>query len=188
MAANLSRGQTLLAVAAVLGLIRFGYLPLLEWQDDWRESLVVLTNRLDRSVGVVANREAIIKSAADLESANAKLRARFPQSKDSDAFRLEAQKAVTDLFFSQGGTVSMFDWILDGQEPRSGLRYARARIQVQGGNRALARALARLEGSYPNTVLLDVLGNSQAPAYAPTDGGTAMTLVADFYFHLDSDQ
>lgn len=186
MVNNASRGQVLLAIAAVLASVRFGLFPLIEWQDDWRENLVVLTNRLDRSVGVVANRDAIVKSEAALEAANAKLRARFPKSEDADAFRLEAQKSITDLIVSQGATVSMFDWILDGEESRSGLRYARARIQAQGGNRALARALARMEGNYPNAVLLDVLGNSQIPAYGPTDGGTGVTLVADFYFRLDT--
>jgi len=188
MSASPSRVQVLMLVAGALAFVRFGFFPLLDWQDAWSESLVVLTNRLDRSVGVVANREAIVKSAAELESVNVKLRARFPKSADGDAFRLEVQRAVTELFSSQGATVGMFDWILDGEESRSGLRYARARIQAQGGNRALARALARLEGSYPNAVLLDVLGNSQIPAYGPTDGGTGVTLVADFYFRLDSVQ
>jgi len=186
MSGKFSRGQILLVVAGALAFIRFGFLPFLEWQDAWRENLVVLTNRLDRSVGVVANREAITKAAADLEAVNAKLRARFPQSKDDDSFRLEAQKSITDLFVSQGATVSMFDWILDGEEPRSSLRYVRARIQAQGGNRALARALARLEGGYPNAVLIDVLGNAQLPAYGPTDGGTGLTLVADFYFRSET--
>ena len=54
-----SRNQVLLIVAAGLVVIRFVIVPWLNWQSEQRDALAVMTQRLDRAIGVIENREAI---------------------------------------------------------------------------------------------------------------------------------
>jgi hypothetical protein len=177
-----ARKQLLIGVALVLAGIRFLIMPWLDSQADTREQLEVLTNRLDRSTGVVLNREAITTTLAKLEKANSADRARFPLSEDAESFRLEAQQRVTGVVETQGMRIDVFDWILDGPPDATGFGFVRGRINFTGDMRSLALLLGALEGELPNMVVREALYNFVNPVFGNGEYRASLTLVADFHY------
>lgn len=177
-----SRKRLLIALALSLAAIRFLVMPWIAFQDDVRDQLAVLTNRLDRSTGVVLNREAITNTLARLEKANATDRSRFPVSDDAESFRLEAQQRVTGVVEAKTLRIDVFDWVFDGAADASGLGFVRGRIHIKGDMRTLAFLLGSLEGELPNMVVREALYSFENPVTGSGEFRATMTLVADFHY------
>lgn len=177
-----SRSTTLYWIAGVLVALRFGVVPWLDWQSERRDGLVVLTQRLDRSVGVIENRTAIEKSARDLEAALAAARPKFRQSESLEAFKLAAQQELTGLVTQAGLRVSVFDWVVDKFDDPAPLMRARARLQVGGTVPALAAVQSKLEAQFPSLIVREVRLDAQNPTNNPNTTQANLTLVADVYF------
>ena len=176
------RRQLLVGILVALLAAKFLILPWIQAQSDARERLVVLTNRLDRSIGVVLNRNAITTTLEQLSKTNALERVKFPQSKDNGSFQLEAQQRVTETIEQRSLRIEVFDWILDGAPDSSGIGYIRGRILVRGDQRTIGLLLGALEGQFQNMVVREVLFNFEYPSRGSLENRTTMTLVADFYF------
>jgi hypothetical protein len=172
----------LIGLALALAAVRFLVIPWLESQADTREQLEVLTNRLDRSTGVVLNRDAITNTLSKLEKANETDRARFPRSEDAESFRLEAQQRVTGVVEAQGLRIDVFDWVLDGPVDSTGFGFVRGRINFTGDMRSLALLLGALEGELPNMVVREAIYNFVNPVTGSGEFRANLTLVADFHF------
>jgi hypothetical protein len=177
-----SRKRTLLTLALSLAAIRFLVMPWVAFQNDARDQLDVLTNRLDRSTGVVLNRDAITTTLARLEKANATDRSRFPMSEDAESFRLEAQQRVTGVVEAQSLRIEVFDWVFDGPPDATGLGFVRGRIYLKGDMRRLALLLGSLEGELPNMVVREALYGFENPVTGSGEFRSTLTLVADFHY------
>lgn len=178
------RRRLLLGVAAVLALLRFAVVPWLDAQADARERLQVLTQRLDRSVGVVQNRDAILGAAAALRAATEAARGRFPTAVTAESFRLDDQRRIGAIVAGAGLKLALFDWVLEGAVPDGGLAYARIRFQVEGALSDVMRVHGDLEGGLPYMAVREMQLNLGSGAAGPDDTSAALTVVADLYFRL----
>jgi hypothetical protein len=176
------RRALLLGFAAVLALLRFAVVPWNEAQGESRDRLQVLTQRLDRSVGVVRNRDAILAAREELGVAAEAARGRFPTAASPEAFRLDGQRRVGAVVSAAGLQLALFDWVLDGSVPDAGLGYGRIRFQVDGPLKDIARLHAELEGELPFLVVREMQLNFRGEAAALDDTPVSMTLVADLFF------
>lgn len=174
--------RLLVTLVAALAVLRFLVLPWVSSQDEKREQLQVLTQRLDRSEGVVQNRAAIAAARRALGARGASLRGRFPQAPGADAFRLEAQRRIGELARGAGVELKVFDWILEGEDADARLAYGRARLSLEGPLRNLVRLHGELEGSSPNAAVRDLQLMLRAPAAGPGDVAANATLVVDLYY------
>jgi len=179
---NPERRRLLVGILFALLAVRFVILPWVQVQSDARERLEVLTNRLDRSVGVVQNRDAITLTLDQLKKTNAQERVKFPESKDTGSFQLEAQQRVTATIEQRSLRIEAFDWILDGVPDPSGIGYIRGRISVRGDQRSLGLLLGVLEGQFQSMVVREAFFNFEYPSRGGSETRTTMTLVADFHF------
>jgi hypothetical protein len=172
----------LLGLAALLATIKFMLLPWLDHQAEHVERLEVLTQQLDRSVGVIANRQSIIKAVEQVESSTVAARLRFPDVSDPQGFRLTVQQGIGGAAAQASVNVRVFEWIVDGEVKPARLAFSRARVQMDGGFRSLASFQASLEGEYPNMTVREI--NLSAPAMigAPNESSASLTIVADFFF------
>lgn len=172
----------LLAVVAVLAVLRFGIVPWAEAQNATRDELEVLTRRLDRSEGVVQNRDAILAARKLLRSNAEKLHARFPQPGTADEFRLGTQQRIGQVAQSAGVQMTVFDWVLEGRIDGTDLAYGRARLNFEGPLRDLVRAHGELEGALPNAAIreLNVLG--VVPAGEAGDVRATATFLIDVLY------
>jgi hypothetical protein len=178
------RARLLLGIAAVLAGLRFVVVPWIGSQDEARDQLQVLTQRLDRSEGVLQNRDAILSARDQLAAANEAARAHFPVAASVDAFRLDAQQGMAALAAANGLKLSLFDWLLDGAAGEAGLAFGRVRMQADGPPRDLARLHAALEAQLPHVAIREVQLSSARPVGGVGEGNPALTLVADVYFRL----
>lgn len=179
---NAERRRLLIGALLVLCTVKFLVVPWVAYQADLRERLALLTQRLDRSAGVILNREAIVSARSRLEAANAVDRARFPESRSLESFRLDSQQRLTALVESQSLRIEAFDWILDRSADQTGFGLVRGRIVVRGDMRVLALLLGSLESELANMVIGEVSFNPETGARGPYDTRATMTLTADYYF------
>ena len=181
------RKRTLIGVLLALIVLRFGILPWLEMQADSRERLEVLTNRLDRSTGVVMNRSAIKQAVSRLEQANSADRSRFPVAEGPEGARLAAQKKVTDMAVKQAVVIEGFEWVLDGPVDGKGLPFVRGRIFFKGDMRRVAFLLGELETQLPSMTVREAIHTFENPVYGSDEYRASLMLMADFYFrHEDA--
>lgn len=176
------RYRLLLGIAAVLAALRFGVVPWVEAQAAARERLQVLTQRLDRSVGVIENRDAVLAAAGALETATGEARARFPEFDSAETFRLEGQRRIGGLVAAGGLSLAMFDWVLEGMVEEGGLAWGRARFQAEGALRDVARLHGELEGSLPAMSVRELQLNVAGPAASLGDTRATLIVVADLFY------
>ncbi len=177
------RTRTLLWLLAVLVAVRFVLLPWRESQDESLERLQVLTDRLDRSEAVFANRAVITDALGKLEKSTEATRSRFPDAPDEAAFRLEQQQAVSDKLEAVGLSVSEFNWLVAGELVDANLRFSRFRVQTSGDIGAIARFVSSIETSDPHLLVRELtLTPVNAQQIGLGSGSTQLTLLVDAYY------
>ena len=174
--------QRLYWIAGVLAAIRFILVPWWLWLGESRQTLEVLTKRLDRSVGVIEHRQEIERSAADLRSVLKVLHERFPEAKSVEEFKLSSQQKISAILNESSLRADVFDWVVDRFDDPPRVARVRARIQVAGTVQSLAVLQARLETSMPNLVIRDVRIEPRNPTKAPSSTAASLSLMADLYF------
>lgn len=175
----MERQRVLLVIAVSLLGVRYALLPLLEWQRDARDALVVTSRRLDRAEDLLLNRVQVKASLDQMEKAVASLRAQFPVKSDSDTARLDFQREINEVLGSKGLTVRVFDWVVETPVEGTALNSLRARVSVSGGMRSLANAGAVLETRLSHAEIRELRLNFATPANLEADP------VGDGYFVID---
>lgn len=176
------RNRWLIGLALSLAAIKFILMPWADAQTESRQALQVLTQRLDRSVGVVQNRDAILNSHAALQASISAARGRFPEVESVEKFRLQTQTQIGQMMSSRALNTLLFDWILEGKVDEANLKFVRARFQAQGELRKIADLQAELEGGLPNLIIREVRLMTSVPVKEVDGYGGNITFVADFYF------
>jgi hypothetical protein len=177
------RTRTLLAVVAVLAVLRVVIVPWIEAQNEARDELQVLTQRLDRSEGVVANRTEILALLERLRAERGAALERFPVAASPDEFRLASQQRLGEMARQAAVEIRVFDWILEGSVPDAGLGYGRARVTLQGPLRELIRLHGEIEGSTPNAGLRELQYQLRGTAAdGPTEASAEATITMDLFY------
>lgn len=182
---NKVRDKWLIGIAIGLAAIKFGLVPLLDFLEESRTELIVLTDRLDRSAGVVQNRAAIQKAEADLRQRFIELNQRVPTVNSADAFRLELQQRLGEIVARSESKLDVFDWVVEDMELGPGLHSARARLQVSGTVKTLAAMQATIEGDLSFASVREVRFRTEYPVGFDASGAT-MTLIVDLMFRPES--
>jgi hypothetical protein len=177
-----NRTQLLIGAVVVLAAVRFGLVPWAESQVEQRDRLQMLTQRLDRSEGVVANRDAILAAREKLAKDAEGYRERFTRAASTDEFRLVTQQRFSGLMQANGANVRVFDWVLDGDVPESGLSYGRARVTLEGPFRDVVRAHTELEAVMRAGAIREFTVTARAPAPEPGDTLVEGLMIVDFYY------
>ena len=176
------RLRWLLGVVAVLAALRFAIMPWVNAQNEHRQYLQLVTQRLDRSSAVVHNRERIEAARQKLGKVESQVRGQFPRAESADQFRLDAQRAITGIVEGAGVSLKLFDWLLDGEVPEARLAYGRARVNVEGTLANVLRAHGDLEGALPYAAVREITLEAREPARSAGTQDTMATLVVDLYF------
>ncbi len=180
--------SVLLGVALVLLGLRVIVVPWVRAQDEAHDRLAVLTQRLDRSVGVIENRAAIEATRSRLAALAPAEQARFPTPADPQSYRLQVQQQVNQIAASVGLKVSLFDWMVDGELPESGLSYGRVRIRFDGPLRDLVRVHGEFEGQLQNAVVREYGFNAQTPVAAIDQSPGGAVFVVDLLYRRGKPQ
>lgn len=178
-----SRVRTLLVLAAALAALRFAVVPWMQQQVEQRQQLEVLTQRLDRSMAVVQNAAAMQAARGRVVETTEAARAPFPLVSDRDRFRLDAQRMLAGIAQRGGATVTLFDWVVDGEAPQAGMAYGRVNASLSGPLDRLVAIHGALEAEMPFAAVREVrvdLARGAMPGLGK-DPAT-LALVVDLYF------
>ena len=150
------RIRTLLVVAAALAALRFAVVPWVARQAEQRQQLEVLTQRLDRSVAVVQNAEAMQAAFGTVVQVTEAARAPFPLVEDRERFRLDVQRMLAGIAQRGGVSVTLFDWVVDGEAPQAGMVYGRVNASLAGPLDSLVAVHGALEAEMPFAAVREV--------------------------------
>jgi hypothetical protein len=180
------RIQWLLGLAAVLAVARFVIVPWSQWQVEQRQQLEVLTQRLDRSAGVVNAKEAIMAARNELASRTEAARKPFPVVEDAERFRLESQRQISAIAAGGNTKVVLFDWVLDGDAAEAGLAFGRVNAKLAGPLESLVAVHGALEGKMPHAAIREakVEFGRGVSGLGPTPAGITVTL--DLYYRNEA--
>jgi hypothetical protein len=177
-----ARVQWLIGVAGALAVVRFAVVPWLQVQNEQRQQLEMLTKRLDRSEGVIQNREAIVAARDALEQESEASFAAFPVAIGDDDSRLAAQQRITAMAGQAGLKVTLFDWLLDGEAAEAGLAYSRASIKMDGPLDRLILIHGEMESSLPFAAVREFQLKLKSPASGPTADPASAVIVLDLFY------
>ena len=170
-------------VALVLACIRFIVVPWSQSQVEQRQQLEVLTQRLDRSVGVVANAQAIRTAQNKVAEASKAALAPYPVVADRDRFRLDAQRQLAAIAGRGGAKVVLFDWVLDGEAESAGLSYGRVNASLAGPIDRLVAVHGQVEGEMPFAMVREVkVDFGREGVGGLSDRPATLGLVVDLYY------
>jgi len=176
-----ARVRWLLWIAGALAVARFLVVPWVDAQNEQRQQLEVLTQRLDRSEGVARNRDAIlIARDALVKDAEAAFGA-FPAADDDDP-RLMVQRRLNSLATQAGVQLTLFDWLLDGEAGEAGLGYSRASVRLEGPLDRLILLHGELAGSMPFLAVRDLQIRMKSAASGPLGSTASATMVLDAFY------
>jgi hypothetical protein len=177
------RTKFLLLSLVLLAAIKFVVLPSRDQQTESAQALQVLTQRLDRSTGVVLNKEKILSIRDDLRKSNAPLAELFPLSAGDAEAQLAVQAGIDDVLKRHGLKLGLFDWAVTNVNAGDALRYSRFQLQTTGEVGVLARFLADIETGLARVVIREISLQPQPLLRGPNTGDQAeLRLVADVYF------
>lgn len=178
-----ARVRTLLVLAAVLAALRFAVVPWMQQQAEQRQQLEVLTQRLDRSVAVVQNAEAMQAALGKVVEVTEATRAPFPLVDDRERFRLETQRMLAGIAQRGGVTVTLFDWVVDGEAAQAGMAYGRVNASLSGPLDRLVAVHGALEAEMPFAAVREVkLDLSRGARPGLGKDPATLALVMDLYF------
>lgn len=178
-----ARVRTLLVLAAVLAALRFAVVPWMQQQAEQRQQLEVLTQRLDRSVAVVQNAEAMQAALGKVVEVTEATRAPFPLVDDRERFRLETQRMLAGVAQRGGVTVTLFDWVVDGEAAQAGMAYGRVNASLSGPLDRLVAVHGALEAEMPFAAVREVkLDLSRGARPGLGKDPATLALVMDLYF------
>jgi hypothetical protein len=182
---NADRTKWLLMAVLLLAVVKFVVMPWREQQAESAQSLQVLTQRLDRSAGVVLNKEKILITRDQLRRANAPVAALFPLSSGDAEAQLSVQSSMDAVLQRHGLKLGLFDWVATNVEAGGSLRYSRFQLQTSGETSVLARFLADVESGSQQIVIREVSLQGQPLLRGASAGDQSeLRLVADVYFRI----
>jgi len=177
-----SRLRSLFIVLLSLAFLRFLVIPWVESQSQRRDELIVLTDRLVRSEALIEAREVMLARSKRLSEILKNYSSKFPRVSSPDQYRLMAQQQVSAIAAESGVSLTLFDVILDGNNPNSGLNFIRSRIQFQGPLNGVARFHGALEGNLQNLLIQNFKIDSAFPISEPGAALVTGSVTMDMYF------
>lgn len=181
------RVRWLLGLALALAVLRFVIVPWTQQQVERRQQLEVLTQRLDRSAGVVQSADQILAAQSKLAAAREATLAPYPLAADKDRFRLDVQRRLSAIATRGGVTVTLFDWIVDGDAAEAGMAYGRVNVSIAGPLRSVVAVHGALEAEMPYAAVREgsmELGRNSVRGL--TDDAVTLALVIDLYYRPEA--
>lgn len=114
----------LLTIVAILLLIKWGVLPLLEWQQEMRLQIKQDYLNLQKTQRIIQAKSEFEEQANELSSIENNLKVRF--ATQTDDFQINTQRQIEELFLRLGIKIESFSWL-----SQSDKKFGTASFQVQ---------------------------------------------------------
>ncbi|MCH8502475.1 MAG: hypothetical protein LAT77_11265 [Aliidiomarina sp.] len=134
----LKNKTTLLALIAILAIVRFVLIPVFEGQADKQVQLRMVSDQLGRAEVLLDNADALTAELERVQAINQEVGSFLPVMRDRSTARVQLQQTIEGLARENSTQISLFDWtqqrnLVDGQ-----LSELHARVVIQGSLSQLA--------------------------------------------------
>ena len=133
-----------LVLIALFALLRFALLPLLAWQEETRNQIVLLERYQARSHHLTEHRVTTEARLAEYQQALDSLAERYPQENDPRQLQLHAQRQLEELATRHQLKLQRSDW---GVASRDTLLSAPLRLRLEGHLDGLYQWLLALDNT-----------------------------------------
>lgn len=136
--------NNLLAVLAVLLLIRFGLLPLYDWQQQERTSLESLMQRQAKVNQLMTQFDNADEQQQLLQAYQQELARYIPQVSPPE-YRVQLQQEMQQILSDAGAQLELFDWLTETAVADSTVQRVHVQLRFKGKPAAVAAVQTRLE-------------------------------------------
>lgn len=128
----------LLAVVLILLAIRFVGVPLIEHQEEQRNSLEMTTQQLERALVLLDNDSFLADENTVTEDLNV-LESQLVEHKNTNAFRLTVQQQIEKLTKKHDVDIQVFNWLAVRSELNGYLANHQGQVELEGAVTDIAR-------------------------------------------------
>ena len=170
----------LLAIVAVLALLRFVVVPLQQQQQDLYQQLEVLSKRLQRSESLLQQQEQLQSSYTAAQQQLEKLLQPFPVVASGSQYRLTLQQQLQQLASANNASVTFFDWVSDTPLPVFNLQRGRVTLRIRGTAANVMQLHAQIEQQFPHFISRDTRSSWRGSLTPQTDVELTLLFEVDY--------
>lgn len=145
----------IVAFAGILIIIKFILLPVIEWQNEKVDSLVVKTRQLAKVAPLIDSKDQLASMQGKLAGASDNLNKRFPGFNANENLRVKTQRDVETVVKEIGVNLEVFDWLAEIDSEQTSLKQVQFKIDVRGELKQLVNFHWQLYNKIPSLVLRD---------------------------------
>lgn len=176
----LQNKQLLLAIVAILALLRFVVVPLQQHQQDLYQQLDALTKRLQRSEALVQQQEQFQSSYTAAQQQLEELLLPFPVVAGSSQYRLALQQQLQQLASANNAAVTFFDWVSDTPLPVFDLQRGRVTLRIKGTAANVMQLHSQIEQKFPHFISRDIRSSWRGSLTPQTDVELTLLFELDY--------
>jgi hypothetical protein len=130
----------LLLLLAVLAVLRFVLVPVLDYQAETKVQLELVTQQLDKAEQLMHSKEQLQQAKVASEEQLGRLSQVFLKDDNAAQFRLNQQQFIQQQVQQFQTEVSFFDWLGQTQLSRGQIEVHQARVTLEGNFTDLMQA------------------------------------------------
>lgn len=146
----------LIALVALLAVVKFVLLPLQQQQQALYQQLESSTKRVQRSEALLAEKETLLQWQSRQQQELQQLLQPFPLVDSAAQYRLQLQQQLQQLAAANQVSVTFFDWLTDTPLQVFNLQRSRISWRVEGDASKVMQLHLQLEQQFPQFMLRDV--------------------------------
>ncbi len=177
---ELKKHWLLLSIVALLVVIKWGYIPLSDWQNALYFEVKQKQKRLLKSSRVLEKSDLYNQQNIQLQSSLAIANDVFFNEQDDSLFKLEQQKFVEQLLSKSNLTLTRIVWenTLESVEPK--IKHYKMNVFFSGRATDMVRYVTELEQHKPYIEVSDFIFNIKKSHQAPL-GNVSGNLTLNLY-------
>lgn len=150
----------LLFFVVVLAGIKFGLLPVVQWQGETMEEISAIERRNAKAEALLSNQQQLFMNLANKDKAYKALASQFSSFADSSSFRLETRIMFDQILKMDKLNTKRFFWRGDEDEQVSDNLYSASfNATIYGKVKDFAMLQSKLANNYPAYRINNMSGN-----------------------------
>lgn len=174
------QNKLLISILAVLLVLRFVAVPLLDWQQERIDELTALQKRLDRSEALLNASEQVTQHAEQLKLQVTKAVNGLAVGVKQDEYQLAFQQDVRQRLAELGVSLELFEWNNNYPLEMLSIERARVNLRLKGSYPAIMRAHGLLETHFAGLTIREFRASWPGSLSASTDIELQLVIDLDY--------
>lgn len=152
---EIKKYAVLLIALSVLVVVKFVYVPIIDWQNDLYLQIKQQENKLNKINKVLSQKESVIQANALLETLLTKTTSIFFLQSEEAKFQLKQQKMLESLFEKYNLKSTKFAWKRTQKLTALTVQHYKLQISLKGRTNKLVQLMSVIESHTPYIEISD---------------------------------